>query len=137
MSFRALARDLVDLAPTLPMTRPCSENRRRLLISHPPKTEYPTSNDNRSDLPIFVLGGLLRRRAAAGVVSSALRAPSPGGRRISMRRRRADTSAEIPLPPGEGGRRPGEGRVINASTASDAVSALGVTSPSERIFFCA
>ena len=33
---------------------------------------------------IFVLGGLPRRRAAAGVVSSALRAPSPGGRRISM-----------------------------------------------------
>src|SRR5207302_5811103 len=37
-------------------------------------------------------------------------------RRLSMRMMRADTSAEIPLPPGEGGRRPGEGRVINART---------------------
>ena len=39
-----------------------------------------------------------------------------------MTRCRADTSAEIPLPPGEGGRRPGEGRVINASAAHGAVS---------------
>jgi len=38
-----------------------------------------------------------------------------------MRRHRADTSAEIPLPPGEGGRRPGEGRVINQSAAHGAV----------------
>src|SRR5436305_6699865 len=59
--------------------------------------------------------------------SSALRAPSPGGRRISMTQHRADTSAEIPLPPGEGGRRPGEGRVINPSAAPGAVIPLGVT----------
>src|SRR5881275_1875693 len=59
--------------------------------------------------------------------SSALRAPSPGGRRISMIGSRADTSAEIPLPPGEGGRRPGEGRVINSSAAQGAVITLGVT----------
>ena len=34
--------------------------------------------------------------------------------------------AEIPLPPGEGGRRPGEGRVINQSAAHGAVIWLGI-----------
>src|SRR2546430_334487 len=47
--------------------------------------------------------------------SSALRAPSPGGRRLSVKPCRADTSAETPLPRGEDGRRPGEGRVMYAS----------------------
>src|SRR5437016_6146339 len=40
----------------------------------------------------------------------------PEGEGSRLTRCRADTSAEIPLPPGEGGRRPGEGRVINART---------------------
>ena len=51
-----------------------------------------------------------------------------------MRRRRADTSAEIPLPPREGGPErakrvegPGEGRGINRSAAHGAVIPLGMT----------
>ena len=50
---------------------------------------------------IFVLGDLPRRRAAAGVVSSALRAPSPRGRRISRRQCFfLESLAPRPLPPG-------------------------------------
>jgi hypothetical protein len=69
--------------------------------------------------------------------SSALRAPSPERRRLSMRQqRRADPScAELPLPSGGGGPfgfaqgklRPGEGLVINPSAAHGAVAQLGTT----------
>src|SRR5215210_1700175 len=94
---------------------PCSENARKLLISHPSKLNTHHRSKNGRRLPIFVLGGLPRRRAAAGVVSSAFGTFSPlrRGEELSNSHHRARENcveSPSPLARGEGGRRPGEGR---------------------------
>jgi hypothetical protein len=95
--FHERAENIAKTLNFIARTAPCSENGRKLLISHPSKLNSQHQLKNGRDLPIFVLGGLPRRRAAAGEVSSASGTFSPTlksawGRRLSM-----DTVVEIPM----------------------------------------